>query len=126
MSRRVRMRKMSGLVGAVGLVAGLAAVVGVSHSAYAVGGPIQTFTSAQYGIDGTTPQFVETGPWQVTWTITCHNGPGLFDTQLGFWINGPGGGGAVVAAAGPGTETFSGIYQSLYTNSAGTFTMFAI
>jgi hypothetical protein len=122
---------MFGLVGAFGLVAGLAAVVGVSHSAYAQGGPIETFTSAQYDVNGPAPQFVEPGPWQITWTFTCHNGPGLFDTQLGFWVNTPNdaaGFGAVVAAAGPGTETFGGIYQSQsdLTNSAGTFTMSAI
>ncbi len=65
------LRKVS-LAGVLLLSINLVGLVVVGSTAsYAATGETETFTSSQIGSSGETPQFTETGNWQLTWTYNC-------------------------------------------------------
>jgi hypothetical protein len=67
------LRKVS-LAGVLLLSINLVGLVVVGSTAsYAATGETETFTSSQIGSSGETPQFTETGNWQLTWTYNCSN-----------------------------------------------------
>ena len=63
--------RMMVLAGCSGLLAWLCAFGGPSSLAYASSGTTATFTSAQIGTSGETPQFFESGVWQMAWSYDC-------------------------------------------------------
>jgi hypothetical protein len=79
-SGRGKVQKIFVLLGVFGLIAALAAAVVAPRAAHAQAGTTETFTSAQFPPNGgtqQTPDFVEPGLWQMTWTYDCAFGSGF-------------------------------------------------
>jgi hypothetical protein len=115
MSRRGWIRRTFALVGCLGLISGLAAIVGVFPRAYAQSGTTETFTSTQIGLVGTTPTFVETGPWQMAYDADCQGDFG----DAYFIVAIHGGAGSDIGPQAVGT-TGGGIWDY---SDAGTFSL---
>ena len=111
------MRRVFGLVGCFGLVAGLVALVGIARPASAQPASIVTFTSAEIGASGQTPQFFEPGPWQMSWAYDCSS----YGSEGNFIVDINGGSG-LVFDEGPNELGLGGSGTDYYTDT-GTFSL---